>query len=117
MSGSKVWDATARVVAGRDFEQPICALCFLEFVRRLNDLVQFFNGGTLIVDRHSGIRHDVDEKNMGDLELDLFLDLSRHRLGANYMNFIIAPHSDCREERRGSTHRQSRFARVAHCVP
>jgi hypothetical protein len=39
---------------------------------------QFINHRTLLINRKLRIANDVDEEYMGDLKLDLFLDLSGH---------------------------------------
>jgi hypothetical protein len=44
-------------------------------------LIQFINRRALIVNRKLRVANDVDEQDMGDLELDLFLDLSGHGRG------------------------------------
>jgi len=38
----------------------------------LDNWIQLFNGGALIVRRHFRIRDDLDEKDVRDLERDLF---------------------------------------------
>jgi len=65
-------------IAGREFKQLVVASSFAEFVRRLNDLIQLFDGSPLIVGRHFGIRHDVDKKDVGDFELNFLFNLGRH---------------------------------------
>jgi hypothetical protein len=53
----------------------------------------------LVVNRKLRVANDVDEQDMGDFELDLFLSLNGHLCGArlDYVNSIIAPYSDCLE--------------------
>src|SRR5438105_11850355 len=67
-------------IAGRDLEQLILTFRFAKFIRRLDDLIQFLNGGALIVARHPGISHDVDEKDVRNFERDLLFYFSRHLL-------------------------------------
>jgi len=43
-----------------------------------NGLSQFINRRALIVNRKLRVANDVDEQDMGDLELDLFLNFSGH---------------------------------------
>jgi hypothetical protein len=40
----------------------------------------------LIVNRKVRVANDVDEENMRDLELDLFLDLNRHLVGRLFLS-------------------------------
>src|SRR5206468_6079874 len=67
-------------IAGGNLEQAIFTFRFAEFVRRLDNLIQLFNGGALIVDRHFGISDDVDEEDMRDLERDLLFYFGGHLL-------------------------------------
>ena len=46
-----------------------------------NNLVQFLNRRMLVINRKLRVADDVDEQNMGDLELDLLLDLGGRLLG------------------------------------
>src|SRR4029453_3557767 len=52
----------------------------------------------LVANRKLRGADDVDEQDMGNFELNLFLDLNGHlvRRPTDYMNFIIEPDSDCR---------------------
>jgi hypothetical protein len=45
---------------------------------RSNNPVQFLNRRVLVVNRKLRIADNVDEQDMGDFELDFFLDLGRH---------------------------------------
>src|SRR5439155_6531711 len=65
-------------IARWNFDQPISRFSFSKFVRRANRLTQLVHCGALLIHRKLRITNDVDEQNMGDLEFDLFLDLSRH---------------------------------------
>src|SRR4051794_7556979 len=46
-----------------------------------NNLVQFFNYCVLFVNRKLRVTNDVNEQDMGNLELDLLLDLGGHLVG------------------------------------
>jgi len=63
----------------------------LKLLGRANGLIQLINRRALIVNRKLGVANDVDEQDMGDLELDLFLDLGGH-FGAprGYANEMIS---------------------------
>ena len=67
-------------IAGGNLEQPIFAFRFAEFVRGLDNLVELVDGRALIISRHFGIRDDVDEENVGDLERDLLFYFGGHLL-------------------------------------
>ena len=67
-------------IASGNFNQATCAFSFLKLLGRANDLIQFINRRALIVNRKLGVTNDVNEKDMGDLELDLFLDLGGHAM-------------------------------------
>src|SRR6266536_2694608 len=75
-----VMEDQRHAIAGREFQQSVFAFLFTEFVRRLDNLIQLFNGSALIVARHLGIGDDVDEENVRDLERDLLFNFSRHKL-------------------------------------
>src|ERR1017187_491439 len=68
-------------VAGRDLDQSGRGFSVLKLLGRANGLSQFVNRRTLLVNRKLRVANDVDEQDMGDLELDLFLDLSGHGWG------------------------------------
>jgi len=53
----------------------------LKLFRGANNLVQFLNRRVLVVNLKLRVANDVDEQNMGDFELDLFLDFNRHLVG------------------------------------
>src|SRR5947207_13000357 len=53
-------------------------LCFLKLLARANDLGQLIDHCVLFVNGELRVTGRVDEQHMGDLELDLFLNLSRH---------------------------------------
>src|SRR6266446_6683808 len=73
-------------IASRDLKQLVFALRFAKFVRCLDDLIQFLNGGAPIVARHLGIGDDVDEKNVRDFERDLLFYFSGHLLARTVAN-------------------------------
>ena len=68
-------------VAGGDFDQTLCRLSFLKLLGRTDDLRQLINSSALLINRKLLVANDVDEQDMGDFELDLFLDLSGHLVG------------------------------------
>src|SRR5438874_1529836 len=67
-------------VTGGNFNQAARGFGVLKLLGRANDLIQFINRRALIVNRKLGVTNDVNEKDMGDLELDLFLDLGGHAM-------------------------------------
>jgi hypothetical protein len=52
----------------------------LKLLGRANGLSQFINRRALIVNRKLRVANDVDEQDMGDLELDLFLNFGGHSM-------------------------------------
>src|SRR3984893_6193755 len=77
-------------VAGWNFNQAAGGVSVLNLLGRTNGLSQFINRRALFVNRKLGIADDVDEQDMGDLELDLFLDLNGHgRVSADWFGAII----------------------------
>src|SRR6266480_6794748 len=67
-------------IAGGEFQQSLFAFLFTEFVRRLDNLIEFVDGRALIVSRHLRIGHDVDEEDVRDLERDLLFYFGGHLL-------------------------------------
>jgi hypothetical protein len=65
-------------VAGRDLQEPVGRLRFPKLLGQANDLVELIDPGVLLVRRELGVTDDVDEENVRDLELDLFLVVVRH---------------------------------------
>src|SRR6266404_8079787 len=65
-------------VAGGDLDQAGRGFGVLKLLGRANGLRQFINRRMLFVNRKLRVANDVDEQDMGDLELDLFLNLGRH---------------------------------------
>jgi hypothetical protein len=65
-------------VAGGDLDQSGRGFGVLKLLGRANGLSQFINRRALIVNRKLGVTNNVDEQDMRDLELDLFLDLNGH---------------------------------------
>ena len=78
------WRLRARVkdkchpVAGWDSEQTACSFGSLKLLGRANNPGQFLNRRVLVVNRKLRVANNVDEQNMGDFELDLFLALNGH---------------------------------------
>src|ERR1700730_17494300 len=68
-------------VAGWNFNQAAGGFSLLNLLGRTNGLSQFINRRALLVNRKLGIANDIDEQDMRDLELDLFLDLNGHGRG------------------------------------
>src|SRR5438128_9242921 len=71
-------------VARRDFKQAARGFGSLKLFGGANDPVQFLNRRVLVVNRKLRIANDVDEQNMSDFELDLFLDLNGHLVGDHF---------------------------------
>src|SRR4029077_13244405 len=65
-------------VAGWDPSQTARSFGSLKLLGRANNPVQLLNRRVLVANRKLRITNDVDEQDMGDFELDLLLDLSRH---------------------------------------
>src|SRR5262249_35693204 len=65
-------------VAGRDSQEPVGRLGSAELLGRANDLVELTDPGVLLVRRELGVTDDVDEEDVRDLELYLFLVVVRH---------------------------------------
>src|SRR6266404_3756392 len=67
-------------VATWDFDQSSLSFGLLILIGTSNDLRQLVNRRPLFVNRKLGVTDDVNEQDVGDLELDLFLNLSGHIL-------------------------------------
>src|SRR5512132_1621220 len=65
-------------VASWDPSQTARGFGSLKLFGGANNPVQFLNRRVLIVNRKFRVANDVDEQDMGNLELDLLLDLGRH---------------------------------------
>src|SRR3989441_43217 len=65
-------------VTGWDLDQAGRGFGVLKLLGRANGLSQFINRRALFVNRKLRVANDVDEQDMGDLELDLFLNFSGH---------------------------------------
>src|SRR5207249_5662276 len=65
-------------VTGGDLDQALRRVGLLKLVGRANDLGQLVDDRVLLVTRKPRIANDIDEQNMCDLQLDLFLNFSRH---------------------------------------
>src|SRR5207249_9667704 len=63
-------------VTGRNFNQAARAFSLLKLLGGANALSQVINRRALIVNRQLRVANDVDEQDVGDLELDFLLDLS-----------------------------------------
>ena len=68
-------------VAGWDPNQTVRGFGSLKLFGGANNPVQFLNRRVLVVNRKLRVANDVDEQDMGDFELDLFLDLNGHLVG------------------------------------
>ena len=68
-------------VAGWDLNQTARGFGSLKLFGGANNPVQFLNRRVLVVNRKLRVANDVDEQDMGDFELDLFLDLNGHLVG------------------------------------
>ena len=67
-------------IARWDPNQTVRGFGSLKLFAGANNPVQLLNRRVLVVNRKLRVANDVDEQNMGDLELDLFLNLRRHVL-------------------------------------
>src|SRR5438034_804494 len=65
-------------VAGWDPSQTARSFGLLKLHGRANNPLQFLNRRVLVANRKLRVANDVDEQDMGDFELDLFLDLGGH---------------------------------------
>src|SRR5437762_12225506 len=65
-------------VASWDPNQTVRGFGSLKLLGHANNPVQFLNRRVLVVNRKLRVANDVDEQDMGDFELDLFLDLGGH---------------------------------------
>ena len=65
-------------VAGGNCNQSARLFRSLELLRATNNSVQRVEQRALLINHQLGVTDDVDEQDMGDFELDLFLDLGRH---------------------------------------
>src|SRR5262249_35056353 len=64
-----------------------------------NDLGQLIDGGVLLINRKLRVADDVHEENMRDLQLDFFLDLSRHTMSAPWNRAREAQESRARRDK------------------
>jgi hypothetical protein len=67
-------------IASWDPNQTLRGFGLLKLFGGANNPVQFLNRPVLVVNRKLRVANDVDEQDMGDFELDLFLNLRRHVL-------------------------------------
>src|ERR1700731_1122463 len=67
-------------VTGWDLDQSGPGFGVLKLLGSANGLSQVINRRALIVNRKLRVANDVDEQDMGDLELDLFFDLGGHSM-------------------------------------
>ena len=65
-------------VAGRDLDQSIGRLCFLERGGAANDLIKLINQRLLLIGQALGISDDVEKENVDDLQRYFPFDLRRH---------------------------------------
>src|SRR4029077_16263737 len=65
-------------VAGGDPSQTARSFGSLKLLGRANNPVQFLNRRVLVVNRKLRVANDVDEQDMRDLKLDLFLNFRSH---------------------------------------
>ena len=65
-------------VTRRDFKQTVRGFGSLKLLGRANKLVSFVNRRVLVVNRKFRVAYNVDEQDMGDLELNLLFNLSGH---------------------------------------
>jgi hypothetical protein len=65
-------------VAGWDPNQTVRGFGSLKLFGCANNPVQFLNRCVLVVNRKLRVANDVDEEDMGDFKLDLFLNLNGH---------------------------------------
>jgi hypothetical protein len=68
-------------VTGWDPGQTARSFGSLKLLGCANNPVQFLNRRVLVANRKFRVANDVDEQDMGDFELDLFLDLNGHLVG------------------------------------
>src|SRR5205814_4639094 len=64
--------------AGRNLKQAVRRFGALKLFGSANNLAQFLDCRVLLVNRKLRITDNVDEKDMSNLKLDLFPDLSGH---------------------------------------
>jgi hypothetical protein len=79
-------------IASWDPYQTVRGFGSLKLFGGANNPVQFLNRRVLVVNRKLRVANDVDEQDMGDLELDLLLDLGRH-VRCDSFTFYAAPSS------------------------
>jgi hypothetical protein len=65
-------------IASWDPNQTVRSFGSLKLFGGANNPVQFLNRRVLVVNRKLRVANGVDEQDMGDFELDLFLNLRRH---------------------------------------
>src|SRR5712692_2603396 len=66
-------------VTGGDLDQARRGFGVLKLLGPANGLSQFINRRALLINRKLGVANDVDEEDVGDLELNLFFNFARHR--------------------------------------
>jgi len=66
-----------------------------------NNPVQFLNRRVLVVNRKLRVANDVDEQDMGDFELDLFLDLGCH-VPMRFIHILRCPVEEIKIDNRTS---------------
>jgi hypothetical protein len=52
--------------------------CFAELFSATDNLVELLQSAGLLIDQQLGVTDNVDEEHVGNLELDLFLNVRRH---------------------------------------
>src|SRR5207253_9200822 len=67
-------------VTGGDLDQSGRGFSVLKLLGRANDLSQFINRRALLVNRKLRVANNVDEQDMGNLELDFFFFLGAHAM-------------------------------------
>jgi hypothetical protein len=67
-------------VTGGNLNQSASRFCAATFFRAADDLVEGVNQSPLLVNRKPGVAGNVDEQDVGDLELDFFLNFGGHSL-------------------------------------
>src|SRR5437899_7056093 len=62
-------------VARRNRNQPIIDFRFVKLLSAAYNLVEYFKQSALLIDQQLGVADNVDEEHIGNLQLDLFLNL------------------------------------------
>ena len=65
-------------VAGRNRDQSMVRFGFAELLRAADNLVQLLEQSALLINQQLGVADYVDEKDIGDLKLNLLLNLRGH---------------------------------------